>query len=84
MHQGGQEARHVLPFPTQTAANLALSSGRAQVGMADSPVAAYQVKQSSGAFKLVGQTYGVAPYGIAVPEAGRHARQGDPARRSRT
>jgi polar amino acid transport system substrate-binding protein len=37
--------------------------------MADSPVAAYQVKQSNGAFKLVGQTYGTAPYGIAVPKA---------------
>ena len=59
----------MLPFPTQAEANLALSSGRAQVGMADSPVAAYQVKQSNGEFKLVGQSYGVAPYGIAVPKA---------------
>jgi polar amino acid transport system substrate-binding protein len=58
----------VLTFPTQSNANLALSSGRAQVSMADSPVAAYQVKQSTGAFKLVGQAYGVAPYGIAVPK----------------
>jgi polar amino acid transport system substrate-binding protein len=56
----------VLVFPTQTAANLALSSGRAQISMADSPVAAYQVKQSHGTFKLVGQTYGTAPYGLAV------------------
>jgi len=59
----------VLSYPTQSNANLALSSGRAQVGMADSPVAAYQVKQSNGAFKLVGQSYGVAPYGIAVPKS---------------
>jgi polar amino acid transport system substrate-binding protein len=58
----------VLAYPTQSAANLALSSGRARVSMADSPVAAYQVKQSSGAFKLVGTPYGVAPYGIAVPK----------------
>ncbi len=58
----------VLVFPTQTAANLALSSGRAQISMADSPVAAYQVKQSHGTFKLVGQTYGTAPYGLAVPK----------------
>jgi polar amino acid transport system substrate-binding protein len=54
-------------FPTQSAANLALSSGRADVGMADSPVAAYQVAQSKGTFKLTGQAYGTAPYGIAVP-----------------
>ena len=36
--------------------------------MADSPIAAYQIKQSSGQFKLAGQSYGVAPYGIAVPK----------------
>jgi polar amino acid transport system substrate-binding protein len=59
----------VLVFSTQAEANLALSSGRAQISMADSPVAAYQVKQSNGDLKLVGQSYGVAPYGIAVPKA---------------
>ena len=36
--------------------------------MADSPVAAYQVKQSGGQFKLVGTPYGTAPYGIAIPK----------------
>jgi len=66
--KAGKKADAVLSFSTQSEANLALSSGRAQVSMADSPVAAYQVKQSSGAFKLVGQAYGVAPYGIAVPK----------------
>jgi polar amino acid transport system substrate-binding protein len=66
--KAGKKADQVLSFSTQSEANLALSSGRAQVSMADSPVAAYQVKQSSGAFKLVGQAYGVAPYGIAVPK----------------
>ena len=64
----GKTPDDVLPYPNQTEANLALSSGRAQVSMADSPVAAYQVKQSHGNFKLVGQSYGVAPYGIAVPK----------------
>ena len=64
----GKPADIVASYPTQSNANLALSSGRAQVSMADSPVAAYQVKQSNGAFKLVGQAYGVAPYGIAVPK----------------
>lgn len=58
----------VLTFPDQNGANLALSSGRAQVGMADSPVAAYQVKQSEAQFKVVGQSYGTAPYGIAIPK----------------
>jgi len=55
-----------LVFPDQNAVNLALSSGRADVAIADSPVAYYQVKQSAGKFRIVGQTYGKAPYGIGV------------------
>jgi polar amino acid transport system substrate-binding protein len=52
-------------YPDQNGANLAISSGRAELGMADSPVAAYIVEQSNGQFKL-GSAYGVAPYGIAL------------------
>jgi polar amino acid transport system substrate-binding protein len=66
--KAGKKADNVLPFETQSEANLALSSGRAQISMADTPIAAYQVKKSNGEFKLVGQSYGVAPYGIAVPK----------------
>jgi polar amino acid transport system substrate-binding protein len=58
----------VLTFPDQNGANLAITSGRAQVGMADSPVADYQVKQSGAQFKVVGTPYGTAPYGIAIPK----------------
>jgi polar amino acid transport system substrate-binding protein len=58
----------VLPFPDQNGANLAVASGRAQLGFADSPVAAYQVKQSNGQFKLVGQSFANAPYGLAIPK----------------
>lgn len=54
-------------YPDQNGANQALASGRAAVGMADSPVADYQVKQSNGKFKL-GGAYGEAPYGIAIPK----------------
>jgi polar amino acid transport system substrate-binding protein len=64
----GKPDINVSVFPDQNGANLALSSGRADIGMADSPVAAYQVKQSAGAFKLVGRPYGTAPYGIAIPK----------------
>jgi polar amino acid transport system substrate-binding protein len=64
----GKPGVSVSVFPDQNGANLAISSGRADIGMADSPVAAYQVKQSNGQFKLVGQTYGTAPYGIAIPK----------------
>jgi polar amino acid transport system substrate-binding protein len=55
-------------FNDQNAANLALSSGRADVAMADSPPAEYQVKLSKGVFKLSGPAYGTAPYGIAIPK----------------
>lgn len=66
--KAGQKAVTVDTYNDENQANLALSSGHDQVGMADSPVAAYQVKQSSGQFKLVGTAYGVAPYGIALPK----------------
>jgi polar amino acid transport system substrate-binding protein len=66
--KAGKPKVTLLVFPTQTAANLALSSGRAQVAFADSTVADYQVKQSNGAFKLTGPVFGTAPYGLAVPK----------------
>ena len=65
----GKPAVTVLPFPDQNGANLAVVSGRAQLGFVDSPVAAYQVKQSSGQFKLVGQSFANAPYGLAIPKS---------------
>ena len=64
----GKKPVKVLTFPDQNGANLAITSGRAQIGMADSPVAEYQVKQSGGQFKTLGESYGTAPYGIAVPK----------------
>jgi polar amino acid transport system substrate-binding protein len=64
----GKSGVKVLTFPDQNGANLALSSGRAQVGMADSPVADYLVQKSNGQFKLVGKAFGTAPYGIAIPK----------------
>ena len=58
----------LLVYPDQNGANNALISGRAQVGMADSPVAAYQVQKTKGELKLTGEDYGEAPYGIATPK----------------
>ena len=57
----------VMVFPDENGVNLALASGRVEVGFADTPVAAYAVKQSSGKFKLVGTSLANAPYGIAIP-----------------
>jgi polar amino acid transport system substrate-binding protein len=66
--KAGKPGVGVHVYPDQNAANLAIQSGRQQVGMADSPVAAYIVKQSNGKFELSGKPYNTAPYGIAVPK----------------
>lgn len=62
----GKPPIQVLSFEKQTDANSALLSGRADVGFLDEPVAAYQVKQSNGQFKVSGQPCSVAPYGLAL------------------
>lgn len=64
--KAGDEPVEVSVFPDQNAANLALTSGRAQIGMADSPVAAYIIEKSGGKLQATGEDYGTAPYGIAV------------------
>ena len=53
-------------YPTQTAANSAVASGRQEAGFADSQVAGYIVTQSKGVFKLAGKAINVAPYGLAT------------------
>ncbi|WP_375491787.1 ABC transporter substrate-binding protein [uncultured Jatrophihabitans sp.] len=58
----------VLSFSDQNQANLAVSSGRADVGFADSQVADYIVKQSNGQFESSGQAFAVSPYGIGLPK----------------
>jgi polar amino acid transport system substrate-binding protein len=64
----GKKAVTALSTDDQNAANLALTTGRAQVGSADSPVAEYAVKQSNGALEIAGKSYEDAPYGIAIPK----------------
>jgi polar amino acid transport system substrate-binding protein len=66
--KSGKGTVKVLVFPDQNGANLALSSGRADVSMADTPVAIYQAQKSSGQFKVSGKPYGPFPYGIAMPK----------------
>jgi polar amino acid transport system substrate-binding protein len=63
----GKPAIKLLVFPDQNGANLALRSGRAQVDFADSPIIAYQVRQLGVQVKS-GPTFGVAPYGLALPK----------------
>ena len=58
----------VLSFGNQSQANLAVSSGRADVGFADSQVAGYIVATSNGVFQNSGTAFEVAPYGLALPK----------------
>lgn len=67
-HCSANKKLSVLTFSTQTEANVAVSSGHAQFGFADSQIAGYIVATSKGAFKLVGKAVNVAPYGIATPK----------------
>jgi len=66
-----QKVDTVLSFGTQVGANLAVSSGRAQIGFADSQVAGYIVQESNGQFKLDGPAFGVAPYGFAFEKTSK-------------
>ncbi len=56
----------VLSYADQNQANLAVSDGRADLGFADSQVAAYIVHLSHGTFKLTGTPFSTAPYGFIV------------------
>ncbi|MFJ9631750.1 ABC transporter substrate-binding protein [Streptomyces sp. NPDC101175] len=58
----------VSTFPDGTGVNLAVTSGRADAALADSPVAAYAAKRSGGKLEVTGDSYGNAPFGIAVPK----------------
>jgi polar amino acid transport system substrate-binding protein len=62
----GKPDINVESFGTQTEANSALLSGRADFGWLDQPVAGYQVTQTGGKLQLGGQACSVSPYGIAL------------------
>lgn len=64
----GKPGVAIQAFPDQNGVNTALAAGRVDVAMADTPVSDYAVAQSNGQFALSGQSYGVVPYGIAVPK----------------
>lgn len=64
----GKKAVEVRSFPDQNAVSLAVSSGRADVGFADSPVVGYLLTSTRGMFEQSGSVFNSAPYGIAVPK----------------
>lgn len=59
---------HVLIYDKQDAATAAVVAGKADAMLADSPVVAYAVKQSTGKLEAVGDIYDAAPYGYVVPK----------------
>jgi polar amino acid transport system substrate-binding protein len=63
----GKPALKLLVYPDQNGANLALSSGRAEVDYADSPIIAYQVRQL-GVDVRSSPTFSPEPYGLAIPK----------------
>ena len=65
--KAGKPAVKLVVFTLETDVNLALVSGRAQLGFADTPVAGYAVTKSNGQLKLTGASFATAPYGFAVP-----------------
>jgi polar amino acid transport system substrate-binding protein len=66
----GKQDITVLPYGTQTQANTALLSGRAEFGWLDQPVAEYQVHVDNGKLKIGGTACSVAPYGVALVKSG--------------
>jgi polar amino acid transport system substrate-binding protein len=62
----GKQDITVDPFDTQTEANAALLSGRADFGWVDQPVAHYQVTLEHGKLAIGGTACSVYPYGVAV------------------
>ncbi len=62
----GNKAITMIVEQTQDKATADVVSGKADAMLADSPIAAYAIKQSNGALESVGDIYDAAPYGIVV------------------
>jgi polar amino acid transport system substrate-binding protein len=63
----GKPAITVDQFQKQSDATAAVVSGKDDAMLADSPVCAYAVKQTSGQLALDGSIYDSAPYGYVLP-----------------
>ena len=56
-------------YQKQSDATNAVNTGKDEAMLADSPIVAYAVKQTSGSLALVGDIYDSAPYGYVLPKA---------------
>ncbi|GAA1365006.1 ABC transporter substrate-binding protein [Catellatospora chokoriensis] len=62
----GKPAVTIQPYAGQDQVASSVVSGKDDAMLADSPVAAYAVKQSNGQLELLGNIYDSAPYGYVV------------------
>ncbi|TFD49056.1 ABC transporter substrate-binding protein [Cryobacterium sp. TMT1-2-1] len=62
----GKAPIDIKPFDTQDAATNAVVLGQVDAMSADSPVTLYAISKTEGELQLAGETFDVAPYGIAV------------------
>jgi polar amino acid transport system substrate-binding protein len=65
---GGKPAITIDQYQAQSDATNAVVTGKDDAMLADSPVCAYAVKQTSGQLALAGQIYDSAPYGYVLPK----------------
>jgi polar amino acid transport system substrate-binding protein len=63
----GKPAIQVDEYPAQPDATAAVTSGKDDAMLADSPVCGYAVKQAKGALTLVGRIYQPVRYGYVLP-----------------
>lgn len=62
----GEEPINILKFDSQDEATNALALGRADAMTADSPITLYAISQVSDKIEAAGESFEVAPYGIAI------------------
>jgi polar amino acid transport system substrate-binding protein len=62
----GKDPIEKVPFDTQDAATNAVALGQADALSADSPVTLYAIQQTGDKLQAAGESFDVAPYGIAV------------------
>lgn len=66
--QAKKDKINVQSYQGQDEATAAVASGKAAAMLADSPVAAYAVKQTGEALQTLGDVYDSAPYGYVIPK----------------
>jgi polar amino acid transport system substrate-binding protein len=65
----GKAAITIEQFQGQDQATASVASGKNDAMLADSPIAAYAVKQTNGQLALAGDIYEAAPYGVVVKKS---------------